>query len=198
VTVPKRLFDLALSGLGLGVLAPLFIVSGLLIRLHDRGPVFYRQARVGRGGRIFRIWKFRTMVPEADRSGALITVGGDTRITPIGRRLRRLKIDELPQLINVFRGEMSFVGPRPEVEKYVALYTEEQRRVLDYVPGITDPASLKYYNESELLAQSADSERMYREEIMPDKIAINLEYAERSTLWSDLRLVVQTVLRCLR
>jgi len=198
VTAPKRIFDVVASGLGLMALAPLFGLAALLIKLRDRGPVFYRQTRIGRAGRPFRIWKFRTMVPDADRSGVLITVGRDSRITPIGRWLRKFKIDELPQLINVFVGEMSFVGPRPEVEKYVSLYTEEQRRVLAYVPGITDPASLKYYNESELLEQSEDSDRMYVEEIMPDKTAINLEYAQRSTVWSDLRLVVGTVLRCLR
>ncbi|MBM3499586.1 MAG: sugar transferase, partial [Armatimonadetes bacterium] len=133
MTAPKRIFDVVASGLGLMALAPLFGLAALLIKLRDRGPVFYRQTRIGRAGRPFRIWKFRTMVPDADRSGVLITVGRDSRITPIGRWLRKFKIDELPQLINVFVGEMSFVGPRPEVEKYVSLYAEEQRRVLAYV-----------------------------------------------------------------
>jgi lipopolysaccharide/colanic/teichoic acid biosynthesis glycosyltransferase len=149
---------------------------------------------VGRRGKPFRIWKFRTMVVDAAVLGPPLTVGEDPRITPIGRWLRKLKLDELPQLFNVLVGEMSLVGPRPEVPKYVALYSPEQRRVLDCRPGITDPASLAYFNENELLAGAAEPQAVYIAQIMPAKLQINAEYAARATLASDLMIILRTLL----
>jgi lipopolysaccharide/colanic/teichoic acid biosynthesis glycosyltransferase len=189
----KRLFDVLFSGLGLLVLSPLLLVLALLIRLSDGGPAFFRQDRVGYGGRVFRLWKFRTMVVGAERRGGQLTVEGDDRITRLGRHLRRLKWDELPQLLNVLRGEMSLVGPRPEVVRYVALYSEEERRVLDLVPGITDPASIRYRDEERVLACCSDPERTYVESIMPEKIRLNLQYAVRATAWSDLVVILRTL-----
>lgn len=141
------------------------------------------------------MYKFRTMVVDAEKKGNLLTVGGDPRITKSGRLLRKFKLDELPQLINVIKGEMSLVGPRPEVEKYVNLYTNEQREVLNLYPGITDPASIEYVNESELLAQSSDPEKLYVEKIMPEKIRINLEYARKASWWTDFLVIVKTLAR---
>lgn len=195
MTPAKRLFDLAAAGTGLLVLAPLLAAIAAVILVEDGRPVFFRQERVGRDGRPFRIWKFRTMVRDAERRGTAITVGRDPRITRIGHWLRRFKLDELPQLWNVVRGEMSLVGPRPEVPRYVALYTPEQRRVLALVPGITDPASIAYRDEAALLAESDDPERLYVERIMPDKIRINLDYAARRSLWSDLRVILETLVK---
>ena len=195
MTPAKRLFDLAAAGTGLLVLAPLLAAIAAVILVEDGRPVFFRQERVGRDGRPFRIWKFRTMVRDAGRRGMAITVGRDPRITRIGHWLRRFKLDELPQLWNVVRGEMSLVGPRPEVPRYVALYTPEQRRVLALVPGITDPASIAYRDEAALLAESDDPERLYVERIMPDKIRINLDYAARRSLWSDLRVILETLVK---
>jgi lipopolysaccharide/colanic/teichoic acid biosynthesis glycosyltransferase len=190
----KRAVDVCGALLGLIVLAPLFALVGVAIAIAGRGgPVFFAQERVGRGGVSFRMWKFRTMVVDAERVGAQLTVGADPRITGVGRWLRRFKIDELPQLLNVLRGEMSLVGPRPEVPRYVALYTVEQRAVLDLVPGITDPASIRYSDESTELAHSDDPERLYVDEIMPEKIRLNLEYAERATPWSDVIVVLSTL-----
>lgn len=188
----KRLFDLLASAAGLLVLSPLLLLLALWVKLDSAGPVFYRQTRVGRGNRDFRLFKFRSMRVGADKQG-LITVGGrDPRVTRSGYYLRKYKLDELPQLINVFLGDMSLVGPRPEVRKYVELYTPEQMHVLDVRPGITDPASIRYRNENELLAASDDPERYYRETIMQDKLRIDLAYvAERSFLY-DLRLIFKT------
>lgn len=188
----KRLFDLLASAAGLLVLSPLFLLLALWVKSDSPGPVFYRQTRVGRGNRDFRLFKFRSMRVGADKKG-LITVGGrDPRVTRSGYCIRKYKLDELPQLINVFLGDMSLVGPRPEVRKYVELYTPEQMRVLDVRPGITDPASIRYRNENELLAASDDPERFYRETIMQDKLRINLEYvAERSFVY-DLKLIFKT------
>lgn len=189
----KRLFDLFWATLGLILLWPLFLLIALGIKLEDGGPVFYRQERVGQGGQPFRIWKFRTMVVRADQLGLPLTVGQDPRVTGVGHWLRRFKLDELPQLLNVFVGEMSLVGPRPEVRKFVDLYSAEQRRVLDLRPGITDLASVKYRRESELLAASEDPERTYVEQVMADKIRINLDYAAQATVWSDFRVVLLTL-----
>lgn len=191
----KRLLDVVGAACGLVLLSPLFAVIALAIWWYDGFPIFFRQERVGRGGRPFRMWKFRTMVAHAELLGRLLTVGRDPRITPLGHWLRKLKIDEFPQLINVLRGEMSLVGPRPEVEKYVLCYTPGQRRVLDLTPGITDPSSIRYRNESDLLAGANDPERTYVEILMPDKIRINLEYAERASAWSDLVVVLQTLVK---
>jgi len=194
----KRLFDIAASAIGLLVLWPVFLVIAVLIKLEDGGPVFYRQERIGYKGRPFKIWKFRTMVVNADKLGKPLTVGRDPRITRVGYWLRKFKLDELPQLLNVLLGEMSLVGPRPEVPQYVALYTPEQRKVLDLVPGITDPASIKFANEAELLAEASNPEKFYIEHIMPTKIRLNMEYASHATLWSDILVILKTLVRIVR
>ncbi len=189
------MLDLSLATVGLVLLAPAFAVIGYLIRREDGGSVFYRPTRVGLRGRLFRLWKFRTMVADAAQIGGPLTVGSDPRVTPVGVTLRRYKLDELPQLINVVLGEMSLVGPRPEAPELAALYTLDQRRVLELVPGITDPASIEYANESELLGTGDDPLAYYVAEVMPEKIRINLAYAERSTLLTDLGVILRTVLR---
>ncbi|HPC04727.1 MAG TPA: sugar transferase [Syntrophales bacterium] len=189
----KRAFDLFLALSGILLLAPLFHLVGLWIRVCDGSPVFFRQKRVGRGGVPFRMWKYRTMVPGGETRGGLLTVGDDARITAAGRILRRYKIDELPQLFNVLSGAMSFVGPRPEVPRYVALYTPEQRRVLEMMPGITDPASIRFRRESELLADAGDPEDYYVRVLLPEKIRLNLEYGRRATLSGDLRIILCTL-----
>lgn len=189
----KRLFDIFWATFGLILLWPVFLAVALLCKLEDRGPVFFRQERIGWKGRPFQIWKFRTMVVDAERLGPSITVGGDPRITRIGRWLRQSKLDELPQLINVLLGEMSLVGPRPEVPFYVGMYSEEQRRVLDLRPGITDLASIKFRRESDLLATAEDPGRSYLEEIMPEKIQINLRYATQAGLLQDFKVILMTL-----
>ena len=189
----KRALDATASLAGLVLLSPVLAAIAAAIKLDTPGTVFYRQERVGRAGVPFRIWKFRTMVAGAASLGGALTVGDDSRITEVGRLLRRFKLDELPQLANVLTGEMSLVGPRPEVPRYVALYTEAQRRVLDLVPGITDPASIAYRDEATLLAQRPDPETAYVQEIMPDKIRLNLEYAGRASMRSDLGLIWRTI-----
>lgn len=190
----KRLFDVVGAGVGLCVLAPLFAVIALLVFLEDRGPVYFRQERVGLGGQPFRMIKFRTMVPEGEGLGPQLTVGHDPRVTRIGCLLRRTKLDELPQLLHVLWGTMSLVGPRPEVPRYVALYTPDERRVLSLTPGITDPASMRYRAESEYLGRQKDPERYYIDVLMREKIAINLDYASRATCWTDFKVVLKTVL----
>lgn len=174
------------------VLSPLFAVLAIWIKADSRGPVFYRQVRVGRGNKDFRLYKFRSMRPDSDKLG-LITVGGhDPRVTRSGYYIRKYKLDELPQLINVFVGDMSIVGPRPEVRKYVDMYTPGQMRVLSVRPGITSLASIRYRNENEILAASDDPDRCYIEQVMPDKLAIDLEYVDRATLWNDICLIFST------
>jgi lipopolysaccharide/colanic/teichoic acid biosynthesis glycosyltransferase len=190
----KRVFDLLLTVPGLLLLCPVFAVVAFAVWLGDRGPVFFRQERVGWRGVPFRMWKFRTMRVDAERMGPQLTVGRDPRITRVGAWLRRTKVDELPQLLNVLTGEMSLVGPRPEVERYVELYTEDQARVLELVPGITDPASIAFRDESEVLALEADPERAYVERIMPEKIRLNLAYAERSSVLTDLVVILRTAI----
>lgn len=188
----KRLFDILASGLGLLCLSPLFAILAIWIKADSRGPVFYRQVRVGRGNRDFRIFKFRSMRPDSDK-GRLITVGGhDPRVTRSGYYIRKYKLDELPQLINVFIGDMSLVGPRPEVRRYVDMYSPEQMRVLDVRPGITSLASIRYRNENEILAASDDPDRTYVEKVMPDKLAIDLEYVADASLINDIRLIFST------
>lgn len=189
----KRLFDLFWSLLGLVLLSPVLVLVALAVKLEDGGPVFFRQVRIGRQGRPFRIWKFRTMVVDAERQGRSITVGEDPRITRIGRLLRNTKLDEIPQLLNVAVGEMSLVGPRPEVPRYVDLYSEAQRAILALRPGITDLASIKYRHESELLAESMDPDQTYIQILLPDKIRINLAYASRAGLWSDFLVILATL-----
>jgi lipopolysaccharide/colanic/teichoic acid biosynthesis glycosyltransferase len=187
-----------MSLLGLIILLPFFVVIAIWIQIDSRGGVFYRQTRVGRYGKDFRLWKFRSMRPDSDKKG-LLTVGGrDPRITRSGYFLRKYKLDELPQLINVFTGDMSFVGPRPEVRKYVDLYTEEQRKVLEVRPGITDLASLHYFEENELLAKSADPEKTYIEEVMPAKLRLNLQYIDKANLGTDFGMILKTIGRIFR
>lgn len=190
----KRVFDVVASGFGLLVISPLFLVLSVWIKLDSRGPVFYRQVRVGRYNKDFRLFKFRSMRVGADKQG-LITVGGcDPRVTRSGYFIRKYKLDELPQLINVLRGDMSLVGPRPEVRKYVDMYTPEQLHVLDVRPGITDMASIRYRNENELLAESEDPEQFYVKVVMPDKLRINLEYVARHSFCFDMKLILKTLI----
>lgn len=188
----KRFFDLLFSFIGLVVLLPVWLVVALLIVVDSRGGVFYSQLRVGKDNRDFRLYKFRTMRTDSDSKG-LITVGArDSRVTRVGYWLRKFKIDEFPQLLNIIKGDMSIVGPRPEVRKYVDLYTQEQMRVLSVRPGLTDYASIRYVNENEVLAASADPERTYIEEVMPAKLALNLQYIENQSLAEDFRLILKT------
>lgn len=188
----RRVFDGLMSALGLILLSPLLLLLAAWVKVDSRGPVLYRARRVGKDGHIFALYKFRSMVVDADKQGPGITVSADRRVTHAGRFLRRTKLDELPQLINVFKGEMSLVGPRPEDPRYVALYTPEQRRVLAVRPGITSAASLAFRHEEQLLG-GANWEEIYREQVMPAKLAIDLAYLERRTLLSDLRLILRTV-----
>ena len=188
----KRLFDIVASGLGLIVLSPLFLILAIWIKLDSKGPVFYRQVRVGYKNKDFRIFKFRSMRVGADK-GSLVTIGGrDPRVTRSGYWIRKFKLDELPQLINVFIGDMSLVGPRPEVRHYVDYWTPEQMHVLDVRPGITDPASIKFRNENELMEQAEDPEKYYIEVIMQEKIKLYLEYVEKHDFWYDLGLIFKT------
>ncbi|MEY4687382.1 MAG: hypothetical protein RIR76_1405 [Verrucomicrobiota bacterium] len=190
----KRVYDLGFSALGIVALTPLALLIALAIKVDDGGRVFFRQERVGRGGRSFHMWKFRSMVADAPKLGLLITAGRDPRATRVGRWLRRLKLDELPQLVNVLTGEMSLVGPRPEVPRYVALYSATERRVLEYRPGITDPATLEFRNEEELLATAGNVEEFYVTRCIPRKIQLNLSYAASATMWSDTVIIVRTLL----
>lgn len=194
----KRLFDVGCCVLGLIVLAPILLLIALLIRTDSKGPILYVQERIGLNGRPFYIFKFRTMVMDADKKG-LLTVGGkDPRVTRIGYSLRRYKLDELPQLFNVLKGDMSLVGPRPEVKKYVDLYSSSQREVLTVKPGITDYASIVFVDENDILAKSADPEQAYIQEIMPAKLALNRKYIDEKGLLTDLRIIVKTILRIIR
>lgn len=188
----KRFFDILLSALGLIILSPLFIILALWIHFDSRGPIFYKQIRVGKDNKDFKLYKFRSMRMGSDK-GSLITIGGrDPRVTRSGYWIRKSKLDELPQLINVFKGDMSIVGPRPEVRKYVDLYTNEQLKVLAVRPGITDLASIKYRNENELLSTQSDPEGFYINHIMPDKLRYNIEYVENHNLLYDLKLIFKT------
>ncbi len=188
----KRLFDIVASGLGLIVLSPLFLVLAIWIKLDSKGPVFYRQVRVGLNNKDFRIFKFRSMRVGADK-GSLVTIGGrDPRVTRSGYWIRKFKLDELPQLINVFVGDMSLVGPRPEVRHYVDYYTPEQMHVLDVRPGITDPASIKFRNENELMEKAEDPEKYYIEVIMQEKIRLYLEYVNHHSFLGDIGLIFKT------
>lgn len=188
----KRLSDIFISAVGLLVLSPLFALIAMWVKFYDWGPVLYCQERVGQGGHPFRMLKFRSMVLHADRIASL-TVGADARITPVGRWLRRYKIDELPQLWNVLRGEMSLVGPRPEISKFVDAYSLAQKEVLRLKPGITDPSSFALYDESSLLATKADPERFYRDHLMGEKIRVNLDYAAKASFATDMLLIFATV-----
>ena len=188
----KRLFDILASGLGLVVLGPLFLLLAIWIKLDSSGPVFYRQVRVGRFNRDFRIYKFRSMKVGSDK-GSQVTIGDrDPRITRSGYFIRKYKLDELPQLINVFIGDMSLVGPRPEVRHYVNYWTPEQMRALDVRPGITDPASIKFRNENELMEHASDPEKYYIEVVMQEKLYLYLEYVDNHSFWSDIVLIFKT------
>jgi len=189
----KRAFDFVAALAGFIILLPVFLFFAIWIKLDSKGPIFYLQERIGQFGKPFKIWKFRTMVSDADKKGPLITLDRDPRITQAGNFLRHYKLDELPQLINVILGNMSLVGPRPEVKKYVDLYSSEQRKVLDFKPGITDPASIKYRKEQELLMKADDIETVYVKTIMPDKININIEYMSKASLAQDLKFIFLTI-----
>jgi lipopolysaccharide/colanic/teichoic acid biosynthesis glycosyltransferase len=191
----KRGFDIFFSLIGLIILSPVFIIICLIILLDSRGPVFFRQIRVGRHGMPFKIYKFRTMTVNAEKEGRQITVGADKRITRAGRFLRYYKLDELPQLINVLLGEMSFVGPRPEVPRYVELYTEYQRQTLLVRPGITDYASIEFRNENSLLGRCDDPEMTYIKEIMPQKIELNIKYLLNISMATDFKLIFFTIIK---
>ncbi len=192
----RRLLDLAAALLGLLLTSPIWLVCLLALPLFDSGNPFFVHRRVGQGGREFGLVKFRTMRKRSP--GANVTVAGDTRITRVGRVLRRLKLDELPQLLNVLAGQMSIVGPRPETADFVAAYTPEQRRILEFKPGLTDPASLKYRHEEKILAKYADPVDAYKSIVMPDKIAVSLDYQQRRTFVSDLTIVLRTIIAIFR
>ena len=193
-----RFFDFILSLVGLVVLAPIFIVLAIWIKIDSTGPVFYKQVRVGQNGIDFGLFNFRSMVVDADKKG-LITVGGrDPRITRSGYFIRKYKLDELPQLINVLVGDMSLVGPRPEVRKYVDLYTDEQQKVLSVKPGITDYASIEYMDENEILGNSSDPEKTYIEEIMPEKIKYNMKYIQNKNVSEYFKIIFLTLLKIVR
>jgi lipopolysaccharide/colanic/teichoic acid biosynthesis glycosyltransferase len=188
----KRVFDVTAAGLGLILTAPLLAALAALIRLTSPGAILYASPRVGRGGQVFKMIKFRTMIEGADRAGPLVTAGDDPRITPVGRWLRRSKLDELPTLWNVLRGDMSLVGPRPENPRSAALYSPEQQRIWSVRPGLTSPATIKYRHEEEMLAGAADVEAAYFQ-VMQDKLALEMDYLERQSFWLDLRILGATV-----
>ncbi|HHV38505.1 MAG TPA: sugar transferase [Tepidimicrobium sp.] len=196
--VLKRLFDIVVSFIGLVFLLPIFLIISIIIKLDSKGPIFFRQVRIGKEGRRFKIYKFRTMIVDAEAKGMQLTVDGDNRITRSGHFLRKYKIDELPQLINVLIGDMGFVGPRPEVPKYVAMYNEKQKEILKIRPGITDIASIRYRDENAILAQSRDPEQTYINEIMPDKLRLNFKYIENMSVIYDIRLIFETVLKIVK
>lgn len=189
----RRAFNIVSSAAGLLVLSPVMLAVAVAIRLDSQGPVFFRQVRVGRGGEPFEIVKFRSMTVDAPQRGGQLSIGADPRITRVGRVIRAWKLDELPQLLNVVKGDMDLVGPRPEVPRYVALYSPEQRRVLDVRPGITDPASVAFRDESDLMGEQEDPERYYIEVIMPRKLELNLAYLAGRTLLSDVRVILGTL-----
>jgi len=189
----KRLFDTIFSVIGLIITFPILLFFALLIKLNSKGPVFYRGKRVGRSGNLFKMYKFRTMVVDAEKLGGPSTADDDPRITKTGRLLRKYKLDELPQLINVLKGEMSFVGPRPEVQHYVDMFTEEEKAILSVRPGITDWASLWNPDEGAILAGSSDPEKTYMEKIRPQKIKLQMKYVREQSFWSDLKIIFLTL-----
>lgn len=193
----KRIFDFLVSLLGIIILSPIFIIVSIAIKMDSKGNVLFLQRRVGRYEKEFNIYKFRTMVTDAEKLGKQITVGNDSRITRVGAFLRKTKIDELPQLFNVLKGDMSLVGPRPEVPKYVNLYTEEQKKVLNVRPGITDMASLRYRDENDILGKVDNPEEYYINVIMKDKLSLNLEYIDKSNIFFDIYLIVKTIIKCI-
>lgn len=189
----KRLFDIVFSLFGIIILSPIFLIIAFLVKVTSKGGAFYKQIRVGKNNKDFRLLKFRSMYVDSDKK-SLITIGGhDSRVTKVGYFIRKYKLDELPQLINVLKGDMSFVGPRPEVRYYVNIYTKEQLQVLNVRPGITDPASIAYRNENELLAKQSDPKQYYIDVVMQDKLRINVEYIANRTFWSDVKIILKTI-----
>ena len=188
----KEIFDRSVSALSLVLLSPLFLAIALAVKAGDRGTVFFRQTRIGKGGKPFTIFKFRSMTQCQPSSSSKITASGDSRITLVGRFLRDSKLDELPQLWNILRGDMSFVGPRPEVKRYVQLYDDEQKEVLSVRPGLTDFATLEFRNEEKLLAGFDDKEAGYIEVVLPEKLRLSLNYVESASLWVDLKILYKT------
>jgi len=191
----KRFFDFVFSLFGIIVCLPLFAIIAVLIKLDSAGPVFFKQERIGKDFKSFKIYKFRTMEDNAEKNGPKITSAKDNRITRIGNYLRKYKLDELPQLFNVLRGEMSFVGPRPEVKEYVNIFKSDYKRLLRIRPGITDPASIRYSNEEKILAVADNWEEEYRKNILPEKIKLSLHYVDNHNVITDLRLIVKTILK---
>jgi len=189
----KRLFDFIISLVGVIVLSPVLILAALLIKITSGDPIFYKQDRVGRDGKIFKLLKFRTMVADADQIGTSVTTKNDPRITPVGKFLRRFKLDEIPQLINVLIGDMSFVGPRPDVPGFADKLKGADRIILNVRPGITGPATLKYRNEEELLAKQKDPDKYNAEVIYPDKVLLNREYVENYSFWKDMGYIFKTI-----
>src|SRR3990167_1938811 len=188
----KRLFDLILSFLGLLILSPFFVAIAIAIKRDSVGMIFYKGKRIGRFGKPFLIYKFRTMVVNADKKGASSTADDDTRLTKIGIFLRKYKLEDLPQLINILKGEMSFVGPRPQVAWVVKLYNDEEKKILNVRPGITDYASIKFSNEGEILKGSSDPDKAYMEKIHPEKMKLGLQYAQNHSLWIDIKILYKT------
>ncbi len=194
----KRIFDIVFSLLGLIVFFSILLILAIIIKREDGGPVLYRGVRVGRYGKLFKIFKFRTMVVNAEKIGGSSTADGDPRITKIGKFMRKHKLDELSQLINVLTGEMSFVGPRPEVQHYVNMYTDEEKIILRVKPGITDWASLWNSDEGSILAGSPDPEKTYLEKIRPEKIRLQLQYVKNHSLGVDVKIILQTILKIMK
>ena len=194
----KRIFDLTFSLLGLIICSPIFIMVPIFIKLDSKGPVFFRQERVGKNFKSFKIYKFRTMRYDPEEKGPMITVGGDRRVTEVGKFLRQYKVDELPQLFNVLKGEMSFVGPRPEVREYVQLFKKDYKKLLRIRPGITDPASIKYSDEERVLSSSENWEEEYKKRILPEKIDLSLQYVEQHNIMTDLKIILKTLLKARR
>jgi len=192
--VAKRALDILSSLFGLIAVSPILIAITLLIKREDRGPIFYRGVRVGRFGKTFRIFKFRTMVLNAEKMGGPSTADDDPRITKVGKFIRKFKLDELPQLLNVLKGEMSIVGPRPEVQMYVDMFTEEEKAILSVRPGITDWASIWNPDEGAILAGSPDPEKTYMEKIRPEKIRLQMKYVRERSFWNDLKIIAQTII----
>lgn len=194
----KRIFDIFFALVGLLILFPLLLIIGILIKLDSKGPIFFRQERIGRNKIPFYLFKFRSMKVDAEKLGQLTVGGRDPRVTRMGYFIRKFKLDEFPQFINILNGDMSFVGPRPEVKCYVDLYSQEQLRVLEVKPGLTDYASIKYMDENEILAAAKDPEKAYIEEVMPDKLKLNLKYVEEQGLITDVKIILQTVYKIFR
>lgn len=192
-----RMVDFILALLGILLISPILIVIAIIIKLTSKGPILFKQVRIGKNSIEFKILKFRTMIVNAEKLGKQITVGSDNRITGIGKILRKYKLDELPQLINVIKGDMSLVGPRPEVPYYVNMYNEEQKKVLNVKPGITDIASLRYKNENDLLGSVENAEEYYVKTVMPDKLKLNLEYIEKKNIFFDISIIMKTIIKCL-